>query len=120
MNNIIKSFHSELIEWDTSIWHHLRGSALIISMKAISIAFDVSSKKLPTLPPVFEYFGYQLCPANLVLGPFVSFNSYKASSKGFNLPFKQLAQIFLNSTLSILFIFVSTCFLNYLISDNAR
>lgn len=112
--------YSELLEWESSIWHHLRGSALVISMKAISIGFDVANKKLPNLPPIYEYFGYQLCPANLVLGPFVSFTNYKASGKGFKMPLRQIAQIIFNSMLSILFIFLSTCFLNYLISDSAR
>lgn len=113
-------YYSELIEWDSSIWPQLRGSALVISMKAISLAFDVANKKLPNLPPIYEYVGYQLCPANLVLGPFVSFSNYKSFGKGFKFSLKQIAQIFLNSILSILFILFSTCLLNYLISDSAR
>jgi hypothetical protein len=111
---------SEMIEWKSSTWQHLRGSALVISMKAISIAFDVDSKKLTKLPPIYEYAGYQFCPANIVLGPFVSFNSYKNYTKGFKIPLKLIIQIIANSILSIMFIFFSTCFLNYLISDNAR
>lgn len=102
------------------VWQHMRGSALIISMKAISIAFDVSSNKISTLPPIYEYSAYILSPANLILGPFVSFNNHKNYSRSYRIPLKLIAQILFNSILSISFIFLSTCFLNYLISDNAR
>lgn len=99
-------------------WQHLRGSALIISMKAISLAFDVSSTKLPELPSIVEYFGYALCPANIELGPFFTFSSYKDCQKNNNLSLKLLLQVVINSVLSIVFIILSSCFLNYLISDH--
>lgn len=89
-------------------------------MKAISLAFDVSSTKIPKLPLVYEYFGYLLCPANLVLGPFVTFSSYKSCHRSNKLSAKLLTQIALNSLLSALFIILSSCFLNYLISDNLK
>lgn len=111
---------SEIYEWGTTNWQHVRGSALVISMKAISVAFDVSSTKLPRLPPIYVYAGYILCPANLVLGPFVTFNDYNSSSnqqmRFFSL--KLLMQITLNSILSIIFINFSSCFLLYLFSSD--
>ena len=87
-------------------------------MKAISLAFDISSTKLPKLPPAFEFIGYMLCPANLILGPFVTFSSYKNCHRGKKLTLKLLMQIIVNSSLSIVFIILSSCFLNYLISDH--
>lgn len=113
---------SEIIERETTIWQNLRGSALIISMKTISLAFDTSSNKLNKLPAIYEYAGYMLCPANVVLGPFVSFSSYcQTSPKTFKLvSLKVFFQTFLNSLMSIVFIFLSTCFLNYLLTDDVR
>lgn len=87
-------------------------------MKAISLAFDVSSTKIPKLPPVYEYAGYVLCPANIVLGPFVTFSAYKSCHKSNKLSWKLLMNIVLNSLLSIVFIIMSSCFLSYLITDS--
>jgi hypothetical protein len=89
-------------------------------MKAISVGIDLGSNKLAKLPPIYEFAGYILCPANLVLGPFSSFSNYKQPSKGFKFPLKLFTQIAINSILSIVFILLSTCFLNYLIPDTAR
>lgn len=115
--------HSEIYEWGTTNWQHVRGSALIISMKAISVAFDISSTKLPRLPPIYEYAGYTLCPANLVLGPFVTFSAYNtchhpSGNHRFYIPLRVISQIVLNSALSIMFINLSSCFLHYMISTN--
>lgn len=87
-------------------------------MKAISLAFDISSTKIPKLPPAYEFTGYMLCPANIVLGPFVTFSSYKNCQRSKKLTLKLLMQIIINSSLSIVFIISSSCFLNYLISDH--
>lgn len=89
-------------------------------MKAIALAFDISSTKIPQLPPVYEYAGYTLCPANVVLGPFTTFSSYKNCQRGQKLSLRLVGQVALNSLLSILFIILSSCFLNYLISDNVK
>lgn len=111
-------FSSELVELDSNNWQHVRGSALIISMKAIAIAFDISSTKISKLPPVYEYAGYVLCPASLVLGPFVTFADYKNCQKSAKLSLKLLMQIIANSLCAIVFICMSSCFLAHLISDD--
>lgn len=87
-------------------------------MKAIAIAFDVSSTKIPKLPPVYEYAGYVLCPASLVFGPFVTFADYKNCQKSTKLTLKLLMQIIANSICSIVFICLSSCFLEHLLSDH--
>lgn len=115
-----KYISSEILEFDSNNWQHVRGSALIISMKAISLAFDISSTKIPKLPPVYEYAGYTLCPANLIMGPFVTFASYKSCQRDNKLTLKLLLQVAINSLLSIVFIVLSSCFLNYLIADHFR
>lgn len=111
-------FSSELVELDSNNWQHVRGSALIISMKAIAIAFDISSTRISKLPPLYEYAGYVLCPASLVLGPFVTFADYKNCQNQVRLSLKLLAQIIANCLCAIVFICMSSCFLEHLISDN--
>lgn len=111
---------SELVELESNHWQHVRGSALIISMKAISLAFDISSTKIPKLPPVYEYAGYTLCPANVVLGPFTTFSSYKNCQRNNKLSLRLIMQIVINSLTAIVFIIMSSCLLNYLISDNFK
>ena len=63
---------------------------MILSMKLISIAFDMDAdiqsetetdKKtdeivLVRVPSFSEYFGYALCPGTTVLGPWVSYKEY--------------------------------------------
>lgn len=70
------------------MWHQIRGTLLIVTMKLISLAFDVDAKRIHTkslvsggssLPGVLETLGYLLSPANCILGPWVSFNDYLAA-----------------------------------------
>lgn len=118
LRNLQWNHFSELLEFSSNHWQHVRGSALIISMKAISLAFDISSTKIPNLPPAYEFSGFMLCPANIVLGPFTTFSSYKNCHRNKKVTLKLLMQIIINSLLSIVFIILSSCFLNYLISDH--
>lgn len=48
-------------------------------MKSISYGFDLQNGKIPVLPNAIEFFGYTLCPANTVVGPWCSFTEYKQS-----------------------------------------
>ena len=56
---------------------------MILSMKLISIAFDMDEDiqnetkgGIRAVPSFSEYFGYALCPGTTVLGPWVSYNDY--------------------------------------------
>lgn len=48
---------------------------MILSMKIISIAFDVE-KGATALPDLAEYSGYVLCPSSIIFGPFMMFKDY--------------------------------------------
>lgn len=61
---------------------------MILVMKLISLADDI--EKCDNLPSVIEYFGYALCGANIMFGPWISFNDYlnlyqKPTKKAINL-----------------------------------
>ena len=69
-------FFSEFLESNLGAWHQIRGTFMIAVMKIISLGFDLESGKLKEKPTVPAILGYILCPANCVLGPWISYNDY--------------------------------------------
>lgn len=68
---------SELLEPSPETWNRIRGTQMILLMKALSLAFDTDDNhSLRSQLTVLSYSGYILCPANIVLGPWISFNDY--------------------------------------------
>lgn len=96
----------------------MRGPALIISMKVISLAFDISSTKVAELPPAYEYCSYMLCPANCVLGPWCSFEDYIHSYRKSKMSLKLISQVCLNGVLALIFVVFSNCIIGYIIHDD--
>uniref|UniRef100_A0A1B6EDG5 Protein-serine O-palmitoleoyltransferase porcupine n=1 Tax=Clastoptera arizonana TaxID=38151 RepID=A0A1B6EDG5_9HEMI len=62
---------------DNEQWPRIRGVEMLIVMKIISLAFDLDSGIVKEFPNMTSYFGYILCPGNVVFGPWVSFNVYR-------------------------------------------
>lgn len=60
---------------------------MIVVMKVISLGFDLDAGKIKNIdsaavlkpPTIVETMGYIMCPANCVIGPWVSFTDYIAS-----------------------------------------
>ncbi|XP_072770940.1 protein-serine O-palmitoleoyltransferase porcupine-like isoform X1 [Nerophis lumbriciformis] len=99
---------------DTVTWHKIRGSQMVVAMKAISLAFDLDGGTVAALPPPTEFLGYVLFVGNVVFGPWISFSSYKAAVLG-----RQLSWLwFWRSSLSLLksqvCLLVSSCIAPYL------
>uniref|UniRef100_A0A182JTV5 Protein-serine O-palmitoleoyltransferase porcupine n=1 Tax=Anopheles christyi TaxID=43041 RepID=A0A182JTV5_9DIPT len=68
---------SELLEPSPEVWNRIRGTQMILLMKALSLAFDTEENHpLRNQLSVLSYSGYILCPANIVLGPWISFSDY--------------------------------------------
>ncbi len=67
-------------------WHKIRGAQMILSMKAISLAWDLDEGReleskdkkvlLTATPSLLEHLGYTLCPGNSVFGPWVKYSDY--------------------------------------------
>lgn len=49
---------------------------MIAAMKIISLGFDLDRKKIKKVPTFLEFWGYILCPGNVVMGPWCSFEDY--------------------------------------------
>lgn len=49
---------------------------MILSMKIISIAFDIEQGTIKQIPDIVEYCGYVLCPSSIIFGPFMMYKDY--------------------------------------------
>lgn len=68
--------YSELLDTAVVTWHRMRGTQMIAAVKVISIAFDLDRKKIRQFPNFVEFWGYILCPGNVIMGPWCAYNDY--------------------------------------------
>lgn len=54
----------------------MRGTQMIAAVKIISIGFDIDRKLIRYRPNFLEFWGYILCPGNVILGPWCAYNDY--------------------------------------------
>jgi O-palmitoleoyl transferase len=130
---IILLLFSELIESDAKLWHQIRGIQMIAVMKTMSLAFDLEAGKIGdghkdddvlvdhkiTCPNTLKYFGYMLCPANCILGPWCSYQEYLEVFRKQLFTGKYFGKIAANSLVSAVFLVLSNCVISFLISDNS-
>jgi len=55
----------------------LTGAQIVLSMKVIGVAFDLSNGSMIEFPDIFAFFGYNFCVGTVIFGPWISFNEYK-------------------------------------------
>lgn len=58
-------------------WNKIKGSIMVISMKIISVTFDVENGILTEQLSSLEFYGYVFNPASLIFGPFISYKDYE-------------------------------------------
>lgn len=61
---------------DIETWHKMRGTQMIVAMKVISLSFDIDRNRVTKIPNVFEFWGYVMCPGNVIMGPWCSYGDY--------------------------------------------
>uniref|UniRef100_A0A673HNE2 Protein-serine O-palmitoleoyltransferase porcupine-like n=1 Tax=Sinocyclocheilus rhinocerous TaxID=307959 RepID=A0A673HNE2_9TELE len=66
----------ELHMMDTTTWHKMRGSQMVVAMKAVSLAFDLDKGIVEKFPSPVEFMGYIYFVGTVIFGPWISFNSY--------------------------------------------
>ena len=118
---------------------------MILSMKIISLGFDMdtaiqwqqaeedNSKKdlkdgakrqqktphdLTKVPMIFEYFGYSLCPATCVFGPWVRYTDYLNIFDNPRWNATWLVKIIFTLLFSFMFLTISTCWNPWLIPND--
>lgn len=100
------------------MWQQIRGIQMIASMKIISIAIDLDRDLFKKILNPVEYGGYILCPANCLLGPWISFHTYNKYLEVKFLTRRWLKIIFWNLCLSMLYLMLSNCIVPWYIEDN--
>lgn len=81
MQSNLVSYCSELIASSAVEWHKSRGCFVILSMKLVSLAFDidkaaVESPSSSSVPHPISFLSYTLFPATIILGPFITYTEY--------------------------------------------
>uniref|UniRef100_A0A3P8WWX1 Porcupine O-acyltransferase n=1 Tax=Cynoglossus semilaevis TaxID=244447 RepID=A0A3P8WWX1_CYNSE len=104
----------ELHMMDTTKWHKMRGSQMVVAMKAISLAFDLDRGVVTSVPSPVEFMGYIYFVGTVIFGPWISFNSYKDALEGHKLSFSWFLKVSFSWVKSQLCLVVSNCVAPYL------
>lgn len=113
-------FSCEIYVVNPKMWQQIRGIQMIAAMKIISIAIDLDRGLFKKILNPIEFGGYLLCPANCILGPWVSFHKYSQYLEVKFLTRRWFKIIIYNLLLSLLYLILSNCIMPWYISDNAN
>lgn len=105
---------------DKVVWHSIRGAQIVLSMKIIGVAFDLSNGSMIEFPSIFAYFGYNFCVGTVIFGPWISFSEYKHILTQHKRPMKVywMVRIILSLCAALFCVVCSTCLVHWLILDN--
>uniref|UniRef100_A0A8C6PH56 Porcupine O-acyltransferase n=1 Tax=Nothobranchius furzeri TaxID=105023 RepID=A0A8C6PH56_NOTFU len=104
----------ELHMMDTTNWHKMRGSQMVVAMKAISLAFDLDRGVVASVPSPIEFMGYIYFVGTVIFGPWISFNSYKEALEGRKLSLAWLWKVSVSWVKSQVCLVISNCVAPYL------
>ncbi|XP_077425534.1 protein-serine O-palmitoleoyltransferase porcupine-like isoform X2 [Vanacampus margaritifer] len=99
---------------DTTNWHKMRGSQMVVAMKAISLAFDLDRGVVSAVPSPVEFMGYIYYVGTVIFGPWISFSSYKEALEGRKMSLSWLLKLSLSWFKSQICLVVSNCVAPYL------
>ncbi|KAM4563725.1 protein-serine O-palmitoleoyltransferase porcupine-like isoform 3-T4 [Odontesthes bonariensis] len=104
----------ELHMMDTTNWHKMRGSQMVVAMKAISLAFDLDRGVVTSVPSPIEFMGYIYFVGTVIFGPWISFNSYKEALEGRKLSLAWFLKVSVSWVKSQFCLVISNCVAPYL------
>uniref|UniRef100_W5UKM1 Protein-cysteine N-palmitoyltransferase porcupine n=1 Tax=Ictalurus punctatus TaxID=7998 RepID=W5UKM1_ICTPU len=104
----------ELHMMDTNSWHKMRGSQMVVAMKAISLAFDLDKGTVENVPSPVEFMGYIYFVGTVIFGPWISFSSYREAVEGKELSVSWLVKVASSWIKSQLCLVISNCVTPYL------
>ncbi|XP_077369487.1 protein-serine O-palmitoleoyltransferase porcupine-like [Festucalex cinctus] len=99
---------------DTTNWHKMRGSQMVVAMKAISLAFDLDRGVVSGVPSPIEFMGYIYYVGTVIFGPWISFSSYKEALEGRKMSLSWLLKVSLSWLKSQICLVLSNCVAPYL------
>ncbi|XP_007231920.3 porcupine O-acyltransferase like isoform X1 [Astyanax mexicanus] len=111
---LIYMLMGELHMIDAETWHKMRGSQMVVAMKAISLAFDLDRGAVSSFPSVLEFMGYICHVGTVIFGPWISFSHYRDTLDGRKMNVGWFWKIALSFTRSQICLVISTCIAPYL------
>ncbi|XP_030640429.1 protein-serine O-palmitoleoyltransferase porcupine isoform X2 [Chanos chanos] len=106
----------ELHMMDTTTWHKMRGSQMVVAMKAISLAFDLDRGKVESVPSPVEFMGYIYFVGTVIFGPWINFNSYRDAVESRKLSFSWIVKAVCSWIKCQICLILSNCVSPYLFS----
>ncbi|XP_039630103.1 protein-serine O-palmitoleoyltransferase porcupine-like isoform X2 [Polypterus senegalus] len=104
----------ELHMMDTATWHKMRGSQMVVAMKAISLAFDLDRGVVAAIPSPVEFMGYIYFVGTVIFGPWISFTSYLQASESRKLTAAWFFKVSSSWVKSQVCLVISNCIAPYL------
>ncbi|ODM95703.1 Protein-serine O-palmitoleoyltransferase porcupine [Orchesella cincta] len=90
-------------------WEQVRGVQMIMVMKTLSLSYEIFDGRRKEIPPLLDYVGYMFCPATVVFGPWISFNSYANAFENGRWGIGWGIRVFATSILSVVCLGFSSC-----------
>lgn len=69
---------------------------MIMSMKIISLAFDISNCAIDYLPDIWQYLGYVFNVGTVIFGPWINFQEYCNITQQHLRPLVSIYKFYLN------------------------
>lgn len=110
----------ELYAVGAEAWLAIKGSCMILSMKIISLAFDVEQGTVNPTPNIVEYCGYVFCPSSIIFGPFMMYRDYCQILKSHSLSMSWLVSLTRTVFLGYVFLIMSTCITPWIFPDDSN
>lgn len=107
----------ELYVLNPKMWQQIRGIQMIAAMKIISVAIELDRDLFKRMLNPVEFGGYVLCPANCILGPWISFHSYNQYLEIKFLSRRWIKIIVVNLFISMVYLVLSNCIVPWYIDD---
>ncbi|RXN34511.1 serine O-palmitoleoyltransferase porcupine-like protein [Labeo rohita] len=104
----------ELHMMDTTTWHKMRGSQMVVAMKAVSLAFDLDKGIVEKFPSPVEFMGYIYFVGTVIFGPWISFSSYMDAVESRKLSVSWFLKSVLSCVKSQICLVISNCIAPYL------
>ncbi|XP_023951278.1 protein-serine O-palmitoleoyltransferase porcupine [Bicyclus anynana] len=109
----------EIFVLNPIMWQQIRGIQMVAAMKIISVAIELDRDLFKQMLNPIEFGGYVLCPANCILGPWISFHTYSHYLEVKFLCSRWIVIILKNLVMSMGFLLLSNCFVPGYIDESA-
>lgn len=108
----------EIYVVNPKMWQQIRGIQMVAAMKIISVAIELDRDLFKRMLNPVEFGGYIFCPANCILGPWISFHTYSHYLDVKFLTKRWFKIICVNLFLAMFFLVLSNCIVPWYIDND--